>query len=104
MAKQGTSFEDFWEELQAEAKAKGPKARAEFERMGHRYRIGGELSVLRTKLGISQTQLAKTTRIDQAEISRIERGVRNATEDTLARLAKALDAELTIVQRKRAVA
>lgn len=72
--------------------------------MGHRYRIGGELSVLCTKLGISQTQLAKKTRIDQAEISRIERGASNATEDTLARLAKALNAELTIVQRKRAVA
>jgi predicted transcriptional regulator len=100
MEKQGGTFEEFWQELEDKAKAKGPKALAEFERIGHRFRIGGELSVLRTRLGMSQTQLATITGIDQAEISRIERGVSNATEDTLARLAKALDAELVIVQRR----
>ena len=104
------TFEDLWHSMSSgtsskpRPKPKGSKAVVAFERTGHRHRIGGELSVLRTRLGLSQTPLAKTAGVDQAEISRIERGLSNATEDTLARLAKALGAELTIVQRTRAVA
>lgn len=98
MAKQPrVSFEDFWREIEAEARAEGPEAVAELEQMAHRFRIGAQLSILRHRRGLTQTQLAEMTEVDQAEISRIERGVSNATEDTLARLARALDAELAIV-------
>ncbi len=92
-----TTFEDFWRELRAEARAEGPEALAELEQMAHRFRIGAQLSVLRHRRGLTQTQIAEFTGVDQAEVSRIERGASNATEDTLARLARALDAELAIV-------
>jgi len=92
-----TTFEKFWRELRAEARAEGPDALAELEQMAHRFRIGAQLSVLRHRRGLSQTQIAELTGVDQAEVSRIERGASNATEDTLARLARALDAELAIV-------
>ncbi|MBI2773267.1 MAG: helix-turn-helix transcriptional regulator [Chloroflexi bacterium] len=72
--------------------------------MAHRFRIGAQLSVLRHRRGLTQTQIAEFTGVDQAEVSRIERGASNATEDTLARLARALDAELAIVPARRPVA
>lgn len=92
-----TTFEHFWRELEAEARTEGPEAVAELELMAHRFRIGAQLSVLRHRSGLSQTQLAELTGIDQSEISRIERGANNPTEDTLARLARALHAELAVV-------
>ena len=91
------TFEDFWQEVEAEARAEGPAAVAQLERMAHRFLIGGELSVLRHRRQLTQAELAEVTGIDQGEISKIERGVSNATEDTLARLARALGAELAIV-------
>lgn len=91
------TFEGFWQELRAEARAEGPDAVAELKQMAHRFRIGAQISVLRHRRGLTQTQLAERTGIDQSEVSRIERGASNATEDTLARLARALDAELAIV-------
>lgn len=97
-------FEDFWREVEAEARAEGPEAVAKLEQMAHRFRIGAQLSVLRHRRRLTQTQLAEMTGVDQAEISRIERGVSNATEDTLARLARALDAELAIIPVRTPVA
>lgn len=96
-AQKPTTFEDFWQEVEAEARAEGPAAVAELERLAHRVRIGGQLSVMRHRRQLTQEELASATGIDQGEISKIERGVSNATEDTLARLARALGAELAIV-------
>ena len=104
MTKPKTTFEEFWSEIEAAAKAKGPDAVADLERMQHRYRLGAQLSVLRHRRGLSQIQLAAQTGIDQAEISRIERGLGNPTEDTLARLAAALGAELTFVPARSSAA
>jgi predicted XRE-type DNA-binding protein len=97
------TFEDFWQEVEAEARAERPAAVAQLERMAHRFRIGGELSVLRHRRQLTQAELAELTGIDQGEISKIERGVSNATEDTLARLARALGAELAIVPAEAAI-
>jgi predicted XRE-type DNA-binding protein len=93
------TFNELWRHIQAEAKAEGPAAVAELRRTQHRYRLGAEFSLLRKETGISQDELAKRTGIDQAEISRIERGASNATEDTLARIAQELDAEIALVRR-----
>ncbi|MHB8508650.1 MAG: helix-turn-helix domain-containing protein [Candidatus Dormibacteria bacterium] len=41
--------------------------------------------------------MAEATGIHQSEISRIERGVGNPTEDTLARLGRALGARLAFI-------
>lgn len=99
-----TTFDDFWRELEAEAKAEGPQAVAQLRQMQHRYRLGGQISVLRKRRGLTQEQLAERTGIDQAEISRIERGAGNPTEDTLARIAQALGAELALVTGRTPVA
>lgn len=50
----------------------------------------------RTKAGLSQSELASITGIDQSDISKIERGVANPSINTLNRLAKALGMELHI--------
>ena len=99
-----TTFQDFWRELEAEAQTDGPEAVAELEQMAHRFRIGAQLSVLRHRRGLTQTQLAELTGIDQAEVSRVERGVANSTEDTLARLGSALGAKLVFVTERTSVA
>ena len=52
--------------------------------------------MLRQAQGISQRKLAGATGVHQSEISRIERGVGNPTEDTLARLGRALGATLLL--------
>lgn len=50
----------------------------------------------RAKAGLSQSELASITGIDQSDISKIERGVANPSINTLNRLAKALGMELQI--------
>lgn len=50
----------------------------------------------RAKVGLSQSELASITGIDQSDISKIERGVANPSINTLNRLAKALGMELQI--------
>ena len=51
----------------------------------------------RAKAGLTQSQLAAATGIDQSDISKIERGVANPSINTLSRIATALNAELQIV-------
>lgn len=50
----------------------------------------------RARAGISQSDLAAKSGIDQSDISKIERGVANPSISTLARLADALDMKLKI--------
>lgn len=99
-----TSFSEFWEELQAEAKAEGPEAVAQLEQLAHRYKLGAQIIALRVENGLTQKRLSELTGIDQGEISRIERGGVNATEDTLARVGHALGVELSYVRPKELVA
>ena len=51
----------------------------------------------RSKAGLTQSQLAAATGIDQSDISKIERGVSNPSVNTLSRIADALGADLQIV-------
>lgn len=62
--------------------------------------IAADVLALRLARGWTQTDLAEHSGIDQADISRIERGLANATETTLGRLADALGAELHMVARE----
>lgn len=50
-------------------------------------RLGAQLRAARTARGLSQSDLAAITGIQQSEISRIERGLGNPTTETLSRLA-----------------
>ena len=79
-------------QIDAEAQDEGPKAVAQLERMRHRYYLGGQLAVLRKRRGLTQMELADESGVEHADISKIEHGVGNPTEDTLARIGKALGA------------
>ena len=50
----------------------------------------------RAKAGMSQTELAAATGIDQSDISKIERGIANPSIATLNRIATALGATLSV--------
>jgi len=50
----------------------------------------------RARAGITQAELSALTGIDQSDISKIERGAANPSVTTLARIAQALGAKLTV--------
>lgn len=57
-------------------------------------RIGKNVKRLREKKGITQEKLAFEANLNRAYIGYIERGERNPSTDTLAKLAKALKVSL----------
>ena len=59
--------------------------------------VGNALATARARSGMSQSELAKKSGIDQSDISKIERGIANPSATTLKRLAVAMDMELQIV-------
>jgi len=63
------------------------------------YALAMQVVELREKQGLTQVQLAERSGVDQADISRIERGSAFPNEKTLIRIAEALDAELALVAR-----
>lgn len=60
-------------------------------------RLGRELAAMRAAAALTQGQLAARASVQQAEISRIERGLGNPTHDTLIRLATAVGGRVTLV-------
>lgn len=98
------TLDDLMQQIEAEAQEEGPEAVAQLERMRHRYYLGGQLAVLRKRRGITQVELAAQSGVEQADISKIERGISNPTEDTLARLGKVLGARLAFVDDRERVA
>ena len=95
------TFADLMRDIEAEARAEGPRAVAQLELMRHRYFIGGQLALLRRKQKLTQPALAKRSGVAQADISRIERGALNATTDTLAKLGRAMGVRLAFVDTKK---
>jgi transcriptional regulator with XRE-family HTH domain len=61
--------------------------------------LGKHLRERREALGISQGDLASIAGIDQANLSRLERGATGATLDTCLRLCAALGLDLVAVPR-----
>ncbi len=62
-----------------------------------RAELGAMLASARRARSLTQPGLSELTGIQQAEISRIERGVGNPTATTLLRLAEGLGLRLTLV-------
>ena len=58
--------------------------------------LGDIVAKRRTELNLSQIQLAKSTGVSQADISRIERGKGNPTLDTLRKIFAALQLQMTL--------
>ncbi|RDG35798.1 helix-turn-helix domain-containing protein [Streptomyces corynorhini] len=63
---------------------------------GHAFALGQAVYDRRSVLGLSQVKLAQRADMTQSQISRIEAGDSVPTLPLLTRLAKALDASLTI--------
>lgn len=93
------SYEDTTAERRSRLSGAGKAQQAVFARA---YSIAGQVTVLREHRGLTQEDLAERTGIDQADISRIERGSANPTERTLARIGDALGVELRFVERSPA--
>jgi ribosome-binding protein aMBF1 (putative translation factor) len=91
------TFDDFMAELEAEARAEGPDAVAELEAFRLHFSLARQLAAQRRALHLTQKQLAEMTGIDQAEISRIERGQANPTTATLGALTRALGVDVRLV-------
>lgn len=53
---------------------------------------GSQLAARRRELGLTQEEVADRAGLTQADISRLERGLGNPTEETLERVAVALNA------------
>lgn len=92
-----TSFDDFIKELEAEARAEGPDAVAELEAFRLHFSLARQLAEHRRAQRLTQKELAMRSGIDQAEISRIERGQANPTTSTLAAVTSALDVDVQLV-------
>lgn len=58
--------------------------------------IGTTLRDARERSGLSQARIAELADVQQADLSRIERGLGNPTSATLGRLARALGTPITI--------
>jgi DNA-binding XRE family transcriptional regulator len=94
-----TSFDDFIEELETEAQAEGPEAVAELEAFRLHFSLARQLAARRRERHLTQKQLADLSGIDQAEISRIERGQANPTTATLGTLMRVLAVDVQLVPR-----
>src|SRR5712671_1753062 len=78
-------------DIAAERRARlAPKSGADRAVFEQAYDIAMQVVELREKHGLTQAQLAELSGIDQADISRIERGSTSPTARTLQRIAEAL--------------
>jgi DNA-binding XRE family transcriptional regulator len=84
-------------ELEAEARGAGPQAVAKLEAFRLHFSLACQLAEQRCGRRLTQKQLAEMTGIDQAEISRIERGQANPTTATLGALIRALGVDVRLV-------
>jgi DNA-binding XRE family transcriptional regulator len=88
-----SDFDQLMDEIEQEAIAEGPEAVAELHLLDSHFHIAGQLLALRHRRGLTQRQMSKLSGIQQADISRIERGETQPTAITLKRLADALDVD-----------
>jgi ribosome-binding protein aMBF1 (putative translation factor) len=76
-----------------------PGAKAHGEVFEQAYDIAVQVVELRKRHGLTQAELAERCDMDQADISRIERGSTSPTARTLQQIAEALDADVRLVAR-----
>ena len=93
----GSSFDDFIDEIWREAREEGLEAVAETAFAEQRARLAAQLLALRVARQLSQVELGRASGVQQAEISRLERGLGNPTLKTLSALGQVLGFELAAV-------
>jgi ribosome-binding protein aMBF1 (putative translation factor) len=97
-----TTFDEFIAEIEAEARTEGPEAVAELEAFRLHFSLARQLGEQRRAQHLTQKQLSARSGIDQAEISRIERGQANPTTATLGALTGALGLDVQLVRGDKA--
>ena len=95
--KKATNFEEFEAKL-----LEKPEIRREYEALKPKYDMIRSLIARRSKLGISQTELARIIGTKQPAISRLEKGDYNTTLSTFFKVAEALDLDVSLKARNKA--
>ncbi|MEI7512045.1 MAG: helix-turn-helix domain-containing protein [Candidatus Uhrbacteria bacterium] len=75
---------------------KNPEVKAAYDALAPEFELASKLIGIRVKRGLTQAELAKKMGTKQSAVARLESGTNNSTIKQLERLAKALDAKLTI--------
>ncbi|PKM87297.1 MAG: transcriptional regulator [Firmicutes bacterium HGW-Firmicutes-10] len=75
---------------------KDAKFKNEYEQLEPDFIIMQALIDARKRLGLTQQELAQRTHINQADISKIEKGISNPSLNTLKKLAKGMNMRLKI--------
>lgn len=88
-----SDFDRLISDIEREAKAEGPEAVAELRYLDSHFHVAGQLLALRRRRGLTQRRLSELSGVQQADISRIERGETQPTTVTARRLAEALGAD-----------
>jgi transcriptional regulator with XRE-family HTH domain len=78
-----------------------PELRAEYERLGPRFMVIGEIIKARKRLGLTQRQLAERMGVSQPVVARLLSGNQSPRIDTVATAAAALNCDLVIELRPR---
>jgi DNA-binding XRE family transcriptional regulator len=92
-----TTFGEFMREVEKEAAADGPEAVVQLDALRLHFSLARQLAEHRRARQLTQRELAAMSGIDQAEISRIERGRANPTLATLGALSRALGVAVRLV-------
>jgi len=93
--KKATNYDEFEAEL-----LKKPEIRKEYEALKPKYDMVRILIKRRSKLGMSQTELARRIGTRQPAISRLEKGDYNTTLNTLFRVTEALGLDISLKARR----
>ncbi|TEU16200.1 MAG: helix-turn-helix domain-containing protein [Dehalococcoidia bacterium] len=93
--KKATNYDEFEAEL-----LKKPEIRKEYEALKPKYDMVRILIARRSKLGMSQTELARRIGTRQPAISRLEKGDYNTTLSTLLRATEALGLDISLKARR----
>lgn len=94
-------FSDYLREIEAEAKAEGPDAVQQLEALREHFRVGRKLAQARLAKKLTQEEVATRSSVNQADISKIERGLANPTFSTLSAVACAVGFEIDVKPRRR---
>ncbi|MHB1861188.1 MAG: helix-turn-helix domain-containing protein [Solirubrobacteraceae bacterium] len=96
-------FDKLIDEIEQEAVAEGPAAVAELRAFDARFRLAAELLAARTSAHMSQKELAARSGVQQAEISKIERGEVTPKISTMDRLLAPLGRRLAVIEDQEPV-
>src|ERR1700691_599313 len=94
-------FEDLIQFIEEEAVAEGPEALAELRAFDARFRLAAELLHARQQAHMTQRELAAVSGVQQAEISKIERGEIAPGVTTVDKLLRPLGRRLAVVADER---